>query len=144
NSFLNSECVWMQLWVELHGAGEKQEFMAFLDAYVEEQKQLGRFPRPVNNRLYDVMEWMENQEVVADDVHVLLGLAVLFLVVCLLNTIGLLLAKIMRRSGDISLRRAVGATRGAIFSQYIVEAGVIGFCGGLLGICLTWLGLRGI
>ena len=144
SAFLNSECVWMQMWVELHGSGEKQDYMAFLDAYVESQKAIGRFPRPLNNRLNNVMEWMADQEVVADDVQVLLGLAILFLIVCLLNTIGLLLAKIMRRSGDISLRRALGASRNAIFSQYIIEAGVIGFCGGVLGIGLTWLGLRGI
>ena len=90
------------------------------------------------------MEWMEAEGVVADDVRVLLGLAVLFLVVCLLNTIGLILAKVMRRSGDISLRRALGASRGAIFSQYIVEAAVIGLVGGLGGIGMTWLGLQGI
>lgn len=143
-AFLNSECIWMQFWVELHGKQEKQDYHAFLDAYVESQKDLGRFPRPLNNRLNNVMEWMEVEGVVDDDVQVLLGLAILFLIVCLLNTIGLLLAKIMRRSGDISLRRALGASRGAIFSQYIVEAGIIGFCGGLLGIGMTWLGLQGI
>jgi putative ABC transport system permease protein len=143
-AFLNSECVWMQFWVELHGADERREYMTFLNAYAESQKALGRFERPLNNRLHDVMEWMQDQEVVEDDVQVLLGLAVLFLIVCLLNTIGLLLAKIMRRSGDISLRRALGASRGAIFSQYIVEAGVIGLCGGLLGVGLTWFGLKGI
>jgi putative ABC transport system permease protein len=144
DAFLNSECVWMQFWVELHGEKEKQEYMAFLDAYAESQRELGRFPRPLNNRLYDVAEWMEHEEVVADDVQVLLGLAILFLVVCLLNTIGLLLAKIMRRSGDISLRRALGASRGTIFLQYIVEAGLIGLTGGVIGVALTWLGLKGI
>ena len=143
-AFLNSECIWMQFWVELHGRREVQEYLAFLDAYAESQKELGRFPRPLNNRLSDVMEWMEIEEVVVDDVQVLLGLAVLFLVVCLLNTIGLLLAKIMRRAGDISLRRALGASRRAIFAQYIVEAGLIGLAGGLLGIGMTWLGLQGI
>jgi putative ABC transport system permease protein len=118
--------------------------MAFLDAYAESQKELGRFQRPVNNRLLNVMEWMEDREVVAEDVQVLLGLAILFLIVCLLNTIGLLLAKIMRRSGDISLRRALGASRRTVFSQYIVEAGLIGLAGGVLGVGMTWLGLRGI
>ena len=144
DSFLNSECVWMQLWVELHSPQEKQDYMAFLDAYVESQKALGRFPRPINNRLSDVMEWMQIEEVVDDDVQVLLGLAVLFLIVCLLNTIGLLLAKTMRRSGDISLRRALGASRKSVFTQYIVEAGIIGLAGGFLGIGMTWLGLQGI
>ncbi len=143
-AFLNSECIWMQFWVELHGKQEKQDYHAFLDAYVESQKELGRFPRPLNNRLNNVMEWMEVEGVVEDDVQVLLGLAVLFLIVCLLNTIGLLLAKIMRRSGDISLRRALGASRRAIFSQFIVEAGIIGLGGGLFGIAMTWLGLQGI
>lgn len=143
-ALLASECIWLQLWVELHGADEQQEYMAFLDAYAESQKALGRFPRPINNRISDVMDWMRIQEVVADDVQVLLGLAVLFLVVCLLNTVGLLLAKIMRRAGDISLRRALGASRRAVFVQYIVEAGLIGAAGGLLGIGMTWLGLQGI
>lgn len=141
---LASECIWLQLWVELHGEREKQEYLAFLDAYVESQKALGRFPRPVNNRLNDVMEWMDDREVVEEDVNVLLGLAFLFLVVCLLNTIGLLLAKVARRTGDISLRRALGASRRAVFSQYIVEASMIGLGGGLLGVGMTWLGLQGI
>ena len=143
-AFKNSECVWMQFWVELHGEQEQQEYGAFLDAYVESQKELGRFPRPLNNQLNNVMDWMQVVGVVDDDVQVLLGLAVLFLAVCLLNTIGLLLAKIMRRTGDVSLRRALGASRRAIFSQYIVEAGLIGLAGGLFGIATTWLGLQGI
>ena len=142
--FLNSECIWMQFWVELHGENERQDYMVFLDAYVESQKALGRFPRPMNNRLNNVMEWMDDREVVAEDVNVLLGLAALFLVVCLLNTIGLLLAKVTRRTADISLRRALGASRKAVFSQYIIEAGIIGLAGGVLGVGMTWLGLQGI
>ena len=141
---LASECIWLQLWVELHGESERQDYLAFLDAYAESQKALGRFPRPLNNRLNNVMEWMDDREVVAKDVNVLLGIAFMFLIVCLLNTIGLLLAKVARRAGDISLRRALGASRRAVFSQYIVEAGIIGLCGGLLGVGMTWLGLQGI
>jgi putative ABC transport system permease protein len=143
-AFLNSECVWIQFWAELRNEQEKQDYMAFLNAYVEEQKQLGRFPRPINNRLDDVMEWMESQEVVAEDAQVMLGLSLLFLVVCLLNTIGLLLAKFMGKAGDISLRRALGATRSALFVQHMIESAMIGLAGGMLGLGLTWLGLRGI
>lgn len=143
-AFLGSECIWVQMWVELQDDSQKQAYLHSLDAYVEEQKQLGRFPRPMNNRLSTPAEWLANQEVVADQVNVLLSLAVLFLIVCLLNTIGLLLAKVMRRVNDISLRRALGASKSALFTQYIIEAGMIGVAGGLLGIGLTWLGLRGI
>ena len=143
-AFLNSECIWIQMWAELPTAADKARYQQFLDAYVEQQKALGRFPRPLDNRLSNVEEWMQQMEVVDEDISVLMGLAILFLVVCLLNTIGLLLAKVMRRSKDISLRRAVGASKRTLFSQYVVEAGLVGVGGGLLGIALTWLGLRGI
>ncbi len=143
-AYLASECIWIQMWVELRSASEKDTYMQFLDDYVEEQKSLGRFPRELNNRLSTPAEWMVDREVIDDSVSVLLSLAVLFLVVCLLNTIGLLLAKVMRRTNDISLRRALGASKSALFSQYIIEAGMIGVAGGLAGIGMTWMGLRGI
>ena len=143
-AFLNSECVWIQFWAELRSDEEKQDYMAFLNAYAEQQKELGRFPRPINNQLSDVMEWMENQEVVEDDARVMLGLSLLFLVVCLLNTVGLLLAKFLGKSADISLRRALGASRSNLFIQHMIESGLIGLGGGIFGLVLTWLGLRGI
>ena len=114
------------------------------DAYLEEQKLVGLFSRTFNIRLDDVEAWMTYNEVVDEDVGVLLGLAILFLIVCLLNTIGLLLAKVLRRAKDVSLRRALGASKQTLFFQYVVEASMIGFAGGVLGIGLTWLGLRGI
>jgi putative ABC transport system permease protein len=143
-AFLASECIWIQMWVELIDERSREAYAQFLDDYVMQQKQLGRFPRDLNNRLSTPDEWMINREVVDETVAVLLSLSVLFLVVCLLNTIGLLLAKVMRRAKDISLRRALGASKATLFAQYIVEAGMIGAAGGVLGIAMTWLGLRGI
>jgi putative ABC transport system permease protein len=43
----------------------------------------------------------------------------------------------MQRAPDIGVRRALGASRGAIYTQYLVEAAVIGLAGGLLGVLLT-------
>lgn len=143
-AFLNSECVWIQFWAELRNDAEEQEYMDFLNAYAGQQKELGRFPRPLNNHLSDVMEWMEKEEVVDDDAQVMLGLSLLFLVVCLLNTVGLLLAKYLGKSSDISLRRALGASRSNLFAQHMIESGLIGLGGGVLGLGLTWLGLRGV
>ena len=44
-AFLNSECVWMQFWVELHGQAEIADYLSFLNGYVDQQKTLGRFPQ---------------------------------------------------------------------------------------------------
>ena len=147
NSFeewLNSESVWTQYFVELESPRERDDYIAHLDAYVDQQKRLGRFERPMNNNLYNVTEWMEYHEVVAEDTKVLLGLSFLFLTVCLLSTIALVLTKFVGKKGEISLRRALGASRSVIFRQQIVEVSVIGFAGGLIGIALTGIGLKGI
>lgn len=143
-AYLASECIWIQMWVELASPSERDNYMQFLNDYVEQQKTLGRFPRALNNRLSTPAQWMVNRKVVDDTVNVLLSLAVLFLAVCLLNTIGLLLAKVMRRTSDISLRRALGASKSALFTQYLIEAGMIGIAGGMAGIGMTWLGLKGL
>lgn len=142
DQWLNSEASWVQYFVELDG--ERDQYIAHLDAYVGEQKKLGRFERPMNNNVYDVMEWMEYHEVVANDSRVLLGLSFLFLIVCLLSTISLLLTKFVGKKGETSLRRALGASRRIIFGQQIVEVALIGLAGGLIGLLLTSLGLKGI
>ena len=142
--WLNSESLWVQYFVELESAGDREEYVAHLNAYVDEQKQLGRFERPMNNNIFNVGEWMEYHEVVARDSKVLVGLAFLFLVVCLLSTIALTLTKFVGKKAETSLRRALGASRMTIFKQQLVEVGVIGFSGGLIGLLLVVLGLEGI
>ena len=142
--WLNSEALWVQYFVELDSPRDRDEYLSHLNAYVGEQKKLGRFERPLNNEIYDVMEWMEFHEVVANDAKVLLGLSFMFLLVCLLSTIALLLTKFVGKTVEISLRRALGASRRVIFKQQIVEVAVIGFAGGLIGLGLARLGLSGI
>jgi putative ABC transport system permease protein len=142
--FLNSECVWLQFWVELPGREQVEQFQAFIDNHVRQQKTLGRFQRPLNNRLQRPDEWLRINEVVADDNRVLVGLSFMFLAVCLLNMIGLLLAKFLGAAPIVGLRRALGASRRAIFEQHLVEVGVIGLGGGALGILVAALGLLGV
>ncbi|MDX1508270.1 MAG: ABC transporter permease [Woeseiaceae bacterium] len=144
DDWLNSESVWIQYFVELDSPRDREEYVSHLDAYVAEQKKLGRFERPMNNNIYDVNEWMEYHEVVATDAKVLVGLSFLFLLVCLLSTIALLLTKFVGKTTETSLRRALGASRQAIFNQQIVEVAVIGLTGGLIGLALAGLGLQGI
>ncbi|MFD2166623.1 ABC transporter permease [Thalassotalea euphylliae] len=143
-AFLQSECINYQMWVQLDNAEQEKEYLSFLNNYVSDQKALGRFPRPMNNQLSDVMEWMENQDVVQDDAKMMMWMSFMFLMVCLLNTVGLLLAKFMGKSSEIGLRRAIGAEKKDIFIQHMIEAGIIGLLGGLFGLVLALGGLKGI
>ncbi|NVJ58749.1 MAG: ABC transporter permease [Gammaproteobacteria bacterium] len=142
--FLNSECVWIQFWAELPDKETQDNYLAFLNNYAEQQKQLGRFPRPLNNHIQNVMQWLELQEVVSDNARVIMWLSIMFLLVCLLNTIGLLLTKFSTKSAEIGLRRAVGASKKTLFAQHLLESTLIGIAGGLLGLLLAYGGLHGV
>jgi putative ABC transport system permease protein len=142
--FLGTECVWWQFWAELESGQQRGDYHAFLDNYVRTQQALGRFGRPLNNRLTTVDEWLEVRRVVRRDNKVLVGVSLLFLGVCLFNAVGLLLTRFAGRAPQIGLRRALGARRSAVFGQQLIEVGAIGACGGLLGLGFAWLALSGI
>jgi putative ABC transport system permease protein len=142
--FLSSESVWIQMWVELPDAAARDSFQAFIDNYAQEQKQAGRYQRPLNNRLTQVDQWLKDQNVVGNDDRVLVGLAFAFLAVCLLNTVGLLLAKFLNGASITGIRRALGASRRQIFMQHLVEVGLISSIGAMLGLALGSLLLLGL
>lgn len=136
-----SQCSWLQFWVELPTAAEVRSYRGFLTDYWREQQRHGRFPRPVNAGLHDLMGWLAHMHLVPSDVRVQLWLALGFLGVCMLNIVGLLLAKFLRRGGEVSVRRALGARRRDIFVQFGMESAVIGLAGGVLGLLLAQFGL---
>jgi putative ABC transport system permease protein len=138
---LHDDCAWLQYWVELASPAQAADFRAYLGNYSDQQRAAGRFQRPTNVRLHDVMGWLDRNQVVPSDVRLQAWLALGFLGVCLLNTVGLLLAKFLRRRGEIGVRRALGASRRQIFVQCLVEAGMVGMAGGVLGLGLALGGL---
>jgi putative ABC transport system permease protein len=142
--FMGSECVWLQMWVELPDAASRERMQTLLDGYWAEQHKAGRFQRPRDNRLTNVADWLVYNKVVDTDNRVLVGLAFAFLAVCLINTVGLLLAKFMNGAAVTGVRRALGASRRQIFAQHLVEVGVLAALGALLGLVLAALGLMAV
>ena len=138
---VNAPCTWLQYWVQLDSPAKAEAYKRYLVNYSDQQRASGRYARPTNVRLRNVMEWLDYRRVVPGDVRLQMWLAFGFLAVCLLNTVGLLLAKFLRRSPEIGVRRALGASRRAIFAQCLVEAGTVGLAGGVLGLGLAMLGL---
>ncbi|MEO7066331.1 MAG: ABC transporter permease [Rhodanobacter sp.] len=141
---LRSECIWLSYWVQLPDATAVAKYRRYLEGYAAAQQRAGRFHWAPSVHLSNVMQWLNKQHVVPPETEVSMLLAFGFLLVCLVNTIGLLLAKFMRRAPEIGVRRALGASRRAIYAQFLLEAGVVGAAGGLLGLALTALGVAGI
>jgi putative ABC transport system permease protein len=142
--YLASDCVWQQMWVELPDSASLQRFQSFMDGYWGEQRSAGRFPRPKNNRLSNVAQWLHDNEVVSNDNRLLVGLAFAFLALCLINTVGLLLAKFLNGAAVTGIRRALGASRWQIFTQLLIEVGALSVLGALLGLVLAALGLAAV
>ena len=137
----NAPCVWVSLWVQLDGAAKQRDYRSFLAGYAAEQQRLGRIGNADGARMMSLMQWLDFNHVVPSDVRLQTWLAFAFLSICLFNMVGLLLAKFLRRSGEIGVRRALGATRRAVFAQCLVESGLIGLIGGVGGWLLSLLGL---
>jgi len=143
DGILRSNCIWIKFWAELPDARAVARYRTLLCNYAAEQRQLGRFHWAPRIALRNVTDWLAYNHVMPPAVTTLTSVSFAVLAVCLLNAAGLMLAKYMSRSASVGVRRALGADRPAIFAQGLVEAGMLGLVGGLIGVGLIQLGLIG-
>jgi len=127
----------IQYWLELRSPADAAAFQRFADDYVTGQKKFGRFPRPLNNVIMPMRDAWIDRGFIQPQVHAMAAISILFLVICALNLTGLVLAKFLARAPEISVRRALGASRAAIFLQHVVECELAGLAGGVIGIALS-------
>lgn len=133
----HSSCVWISYMAQLDDAAAADRYKNYLAGFAHT-----RYAQWAPNvRLHDLRDWLDYERVVPRDTKVSLLVALGLLLVCLVNTSGLLLAKFLRRSSEIGVRRALGAPRMAIYAQFLTEGGMIGLAGGVLGLVLTGIGV---
>ena len=96
--------------------------------------------RPDDQRALRVQVPQEPKRVrdeVAGDLNVMfLLLGGLSLIVGALGIANITLVGVMERTGEIGLRRAIGATRGHIAAQFLLESASMGIAGGVIGASL--------
>jgi putative ABC transport system permease protein len=143
SALLDSECLWVHMWIEVPDAPAARAFEDFLVGYAAEQQSLGRFDWAPLIRLRDARQWLAYMRVVPGETRLSLAAAVGFLIVCLVNAVALILARFGERKREVGIRRALGASRRAIFTQHLVESGLLGLVAGCVGLALTLLGLVG-
>jgi predicted permease len=73
---------------------------------------------------------------------VLMGAAVLILLIACANVASLLLARNTARTGELALRKAIGAGQLRLVRQLLTENVVIAVAGGMAGIVFAFFGLR--
>ncbi|MGI9625210.1 MAG: ADOP family duplicated permease [Longimicrobiales bacterium] len=68
----------------------------------------------------------------------------LLLLIASANAASLLVARGVAREREVSIRAALGASRGRIFQLLISEAGLLALGGALLGLAITWFGIGAV
>ncbi len=140
-TYATIDCYWIQFWVELPTVAAARDYESFVYNFAAQHRQVGRSNWPLRVALPDLRSWLAEQIAVPDTLRVSGIVAFGFLVVCLVNAAGLMLAKFSARAGELGVRRALGASRWDICLQCLVETAVVGLPAGVVGLALTAAGL---
>jgi predicted permease len=81
---------------------------------------------------------------IAPGIYALLGAVACVLVIACANVSSLLLARLLKRQKEIALRLSIGATRGMLVRQFLLETLVIASAASLLGVLLANWGLAAL
>jgi len=138
---LKDACSWLTYWVEFDKTSKKQDYEEFIKQYILDQKTQGFYPRPLRFALSNATQKLVIDRYDSGFYALLVKLGFGFLLVCTINCIAMLLAKFLKHAPESGVRRALGASRTAIFYQHLLESAFIGILGGLLGLVFTYVGL---
>lgn len=121
-----------QITVQMDGSGKLVEASKLIDEILKRHHW--------NQADYNIVipyELLKQEEKERQVFNILLGaIAAISLVVGGIGIMNIMLATVMERTREIGIRRAIGARKADIMSQFVTEAVVISIVGGLIGVLL--------
>ena len=137
---VESKVRFVHLWVELPDEAARTSFAAFVRSTAKRHGISGAERRPL---LMSPAEFVSASVPVSSGFVLFEVCAFLALLACGVNLSRLLIVKLEARAPELALQRALGATRGSVFAQHMLEAVLVGLVAVALGLAIAALGLIG-
>ena len=91
----------------------------------------------------DQSEIMDTMESVTNTMSLMIGgIAAISLLVGGIGIMNIMLVSVTERTKEIGIRKAIGAGRGTIMLQFLIEALLVSMMGCMIGIGVSWVGLK--
>lgn len=91
----------------------------------------------------DQSEIMDTMENVTNTMSLMIGgIAAISLLVGGIGIMNIMLVSVTERTKEIGIRKAIGAGRGTIMLQFLIEALLVSMMGCMIGIGVSWAGLQ--
>ena len=111
--------------------------ISFLTGLMGQNQEKGYFYAQSEN------QWQQNSNDYATMMSLVMGgIAAISLLVGGIGIMNIMLVTVTERTREIGIRRAIGAERGSIVTQFLIEAAMICGIGGIIGIAIGTLGTR--
>jgi putative ABC transport system permease protein len=124
-------------YIEAESKEQVSEAMAYLTLFMNK-----KFNN--NTQSYRVMNQttlLETANATTESMTAMLsGIAAISLLVGGIGIMNIMLVSVIERTREIGIRKAIGAKRGIILSQFLIEASTISSLGGIIGVLIGYLG----
>ena len=95
--------------------------------------------------VYNEGQWQQYQNETMNTISMVLGgIAAISLLVGGIGIMNIMLVTVTERTREIGIRRAIGAQRASIVTQFLIEAGMLCGMGGVVGIAVGTVGSVGV
>lgn len=93
--------------------------------------------------VFNLSQLLDTLDTVMNTMSLMLGgIAAISLIVGGIGIMNIMLVSVAERIREIGIRKAIGAKRGHILSQFLIEAVVLSVMGGLIGLLVSEIGMK--